>query len=410
MPILAGIGILFLLLIVSVSAEAAAPRPPQTVVMYLDNITSYPSNYDIKGNLTWRLSPDDPDQTNGVFTYSLYQNSTNSGTMTCSATSGPAGSPSGCGWLRVNQTGYSPIAGRAGWVRIAVQFTVTNGGAICNTAYPGNCAFNMTAWNVSAGGIEGYASCNVNLTWTIGGSRDQCGAYITNSPAGIAAFTQAVSNETLQGNLQTKWPLSVNDTNNDTGDFRYRIIAHTTTETGQTIQILNDTDPVTVIDGNGIRIYNHTTGGTYRFTAQYQVRAEDPLTFMVSNFSCQSSVNSGLLNDMNSCNGVSLFTAIPSISETPLFPLVPNVIWTGQHAFGLEGETSTKWLFAAIWIGLLTGIGFWLLGLAGAGGGATISMGTAAIMGLIPFWIVVVVFALGLTAIVIFGSGRSGEA
>lgn len=381
-----------LLVLFSPNADAAGPMPPQTVAIYMDNVTAYPNNLDSQGNITWRLSVDDPDQINGALTYSLYQNTTNPGNTLCSA---PTGEKPACGWVRINRT-YTPIAGRPGWVISSVQFALLGG--TCNTGEPKYaCAFNMTAWK---NGVEGNPSCLLNVTLDLQGSRDQCGAYLLKEPAGISAFVQARSNATTSGNLQSKWPISVNDTNTTIGNLTYRTHVYTLTENGEAIRIGGEIDPRDAnLDGNGHRINNFTIGGTARFFAHFQARAEDPLTFIFSNWTCVARVNTDILNDVSSCNGVSAFTPTPEIAQTgAIFPLV-NVPAFGSK-MGFDAEDS-KLIFGVILMGFVAGIGVWLLGMWGGVAGAFAALGGATMMGLIPVWVTVLIFTMAIVPIVL---------
>lgn len=402
-----GTTILFFSLLVffSPNADAAGPMPPQTMAIYMDNVTATPSNYDSSGNLTFRLSPNDTDQVNGAFTYSLYQNTTNTGATLCNA---PSGTQNGCGWVRINMTpgggGYLPISGRSGWVKIPLQFAILPN--TCNNgpdAY--SCAFNITAWQNT---VEGNPSCLTNLTLADQGAGAQCGAYIIEPPAGISALVQARSNTTSSGNIQSKWPVSINDTDTVYGSLTYRVRMYTLTETGDTIELLNDTDPRdTSLDGGGSRIYNLTTSGTSRYFANFQSQVIDPLTFIQSNWTCVARVNADQFNDVASCNGVDPFEPVPEIAQTgAIFPLVNVPAFGSKMGFA---EEDSSLIFGVLLMGFVAGVGVWLLGLWGGIAGAFAALGGATIMGLIPVWITVLIFTMAIVPIVLLFN-KGGEA
>jgi hypothetical protein len=66
-------------------------------------------------------------------------------------------------------------------------------------------------------------------------------------------------------------------------------------------------------------------------------------------------------------------------------------------------------IFGVILTALILGLGAWLLGPWGALGGGVAGFAGAAVMGLFPLWVVIVVFAVAVAAVVLltFGKGES---
>lgn len=413
----AAVGLIVILLFVSSFALAAAPRPPQTVAMQISSVESFPTNLQIDGNLTYTLSPDDPDQINGSLQYTLYQNSTEQGSLVCGSATGTANR---CGWLRINISSDVPITGRPGWVRAPVTFAFSPGVATCTNFEPYyECGFNMTVWGSS--NQESNPSCLLNVTIVTNGSQGQCGTNILEPPSGIAAKVFSVSNITEEGVIQARWPLSIDDENNTNGNLTYRLLVTSLTERGQPFSLYNQTDTLDTEDESGFRTHNLTSFGTGTFQATFQVRAEDPLTKMFSNFTCQVTLDSGQLGQVNSCNGVSPYTGSSPINDDePLFPMVDVAAYSTSLGLSLE---EGKWLLGTIWILILAGIGAFLGLVAdkaspcagkpncgatilwGMLGGVFIGTGSNGILGLYPWWLIVLIFTICLAAIVFTWKG-----
>lgn len=373
--------------------------------MYQDDVRMLDGQLVSDGWLAWTLSPDDPDQTNGALNYTYYMNTTNPGTLTCSTATGSA---TQCGWLAINITAgaYTPIAERSGWVKIPTTFTFASGSLpACNenSNFSYECAFNMTAHSED-GLEEGNPSCNISLRIDIDESRSQCGNIPLAAPAGIAAKTFVVSTNETEGIIQAKWPLSEDDPNSTVGNLTYRVIGSATSENGDSFILFNQTDPYSAsLDLPGVRVFNESLGGTARYLLTFQARAEDPYNYLISNWTCSATVNTGLENDQNSCNGASLYTGSYGRDGEALFPITnPDDFAT---LTGLPVEAS-YWLFGAIWILFCAGIGAYILGLWGGIGGSTIGFASTAILGLYPYWLVVVVFAVAVAIIVLFNSKK----
>lgn len=376
-----------LLFFLSFSASAQAPTPPQTFVMETRSVVNYASGSSSQEiNVTWTISPEDTDQTNGAFTYSLY--------VRCPSLDG-GGSPY---YARLNLTDAA-ISARPGWLQRSTPLSL--GTPFCGL---GTLDFNMTAWN---GTFQSSPSCGVNITADrmesssiFFGNKSitnhgQCGSNITRAPTGIASQVQAFANSTQNGRLRLKWPVSTSDVNLTVGNFTYRVRGF------EAFEFLNETDPTTGIDANGLRQQDVTLFDNASLNVKFQAAAWDPSTRMRSNWTCAVGITT-IYGETNVCGNVETFSPLNSLvgSGTVLFPWVaPAALATD---WGLAQDLA-PWFFGFIWIAIITGIGFWLANGPGMVVGGLVGLGSAGLFGLIPLWLIILIFALlAAVAIMLF--------
>lgn len=363
-----------LLLSPSAAASATVPAPPPAFVLWNYATDYYPApvgSFDARMNVTWQLSPDDPDQVNGVLNYTLYANQTAYVT----------------GWLPFYNFTHFPIPDVPGWVYGNADFTDTTQNGTFFKAY------NMTATNSTASAPNtGAISCLLTVNVGPGNGHDQCGTNI-QPPSGASARIAVVgTREAIEAVTNLTWALSPDDTNITHGNFSYRVVA-----TLDGITQANFTDPTDAGDDDGLRHYNQTSTGGASNAYQYQFRAEDNAgTHRWSNLSCAVTANTGHLYETNTCGNLGDSFAFDT--DGPTFPMV-NV---PALATGL-GITSTQaglLLFGLFTFALVVG-GYFKAGVVGAFLGLILGIAASASLALIPLWIIVAIVMVAASVIVL---------
>lgn len=403
------LGLLGILLLPSAAAIAAPLPPGAAFVGQLTTTTNYNGgapggggvNFDGTANVTWMLSPSDPDQINGTFTYSLYE--TNLAAL-------PPIGPN----LRVNLTpgaAYLPVPGRAGWVYFNVQQAASGGS---------NYSYNMTAWQA---GVESASSCAFTLDYrglvsdrlyapnATGTAHEQCGSPAAGfpqirPPPGVSAVVNQTATATTAGSIDFRWLLSPDDPNATVGNFSYRMFMFTTSYNVTAIGANLGYDAVGSNDGAGQRFYEQVTGGTAPFTAEFQVRAEDASgTHQWSNLSCVAVVASGNLYEANGCGLLSSPSVTGSLGG-PYFPFLDVPSFAASVGLSVDG---VGWLLGGLLIFTVALAAFADARFIGVVVGAALGFGAAVALGLIPIWFVIVVFLI-CAGIVVLSVRSSGGA
>jgi hypothetical protein len=386
------------------SSSVQATSPPPTFVLETRSVTFINDGASISPmNVTWRVSPEDPDQINGSFTYSLYAR--------CPTVA--------AGYVRFNLTDV-PLPGRTGWLERSTNLNL--GPPFCGL---GTLDFNMTAWN---GTDQSSPSCPLNVTIDRMEStsiffanktivnQGQCGDRITIAPGGIAAQVKQTVNFTRDENsvafvptlVDVKWPISVNDTNQTVGDFNYAMQTSVIGNDGSISLSGIELDPRqtgTNGDGGGYRIRHIVYPDGLSNKLNYRVSAWDPVTRMRSNFTCAASIDTAINGSSSQCGDVDAFAALNGLMSgtTVLFPFVPAASIATD--FGLP-QALAPWFLGIVWIGFLAGLGLWIAQAPGVMVGGIIGLGSAGMMGLIPLWLIILVFAaLAAFALIYYKSG-----
>lgn len=392
------------LLLAPVAAAVPAPVP---ALVALNPSTSYfaqpAGDFQSSTNLTWVLSPDDPDQINGSLNYTLWQNWPG-----INAANQPGN------WAPVYNLSHQPVPNRPGWVYAGnvgiAAVTDTNGTLFVSR--------NMTVSVVgSITNPTSAPSCVVQINEAAAaGGHDQCGTPILAAPAGVMANVNVTYQypSPAPGNINVSWPVSTGEPNVSAPSvLNYRVLVQEPTQNQGLVTLINITDPLDGDDSIGNRSLAIQTG--FNTTAanapnlQVMVRAEDPLTHQFSNYSCTTTVDPQALNQVTGCGALSNGNGQGlTLGLTPVFPGLNVPVWESQA--GLSA-TNGGWLLGALVVALLV-FGGWLFTRDARGGSIGFALGVAAAvkMNLWQVWVIVVIFGVGLALIVRAYSGNKGVA
>lgn len=388
------------LLFLAPLCAAATPRAPGAVVLDVSSWTqtTLPSGrlqYQWNANLSWSLSPDDPDQTNGSLDYTVYQNvSVNAtGLASCTATANYFCT----GWLPIFNS--TPTAGTCsrGWACISLSY-------VGNTPSLGD-LFNgtMGTYNVTARSAQNersLGSCIVNVdtlntTNASPSGHDQCGYPQIRAPSGASALVTLVGNASVASQIDVRANLSADDPNSTQGNLSYRILLYTQDYDVNSSGADLGLDPRTAADQNGVRLNTLTIGGSSPGVVFVQWRAEDPLTHQWSNLSCSVSVNTANPGASSAC-GV-LGDATNTTQGSPTFPMFDVTTFANNSGISL---TLASWLLIGVLAAFFIFIAFALAGAEGAVAvGATV-LPFAYVLNLLPLWALVLLFVLAAISLV----------
>lgn len=393
-----------LLVLLFLAPHAAAAAPPQAVVLQANSSTpaaNPPGSYQVFYNLTWRVSPDDPDQINGSLNYVIWYNTTNV--------------PSG--WLIVyNNTNPDKVPLHPGWFKtqFSLQGPRLEYGLESGTFLSRNVTLNMTVWNASDSTMS-LESCSVrgfdapNYYSTAGGSdltnvHDQCGLQsFIQDPPGVSARVN-IPSTTGNSSTQIRWNISIADLNQTAGNLTYRVFVSTpdynVTRPGANL----GADPTGADDASAIRQFWFNTSGRQPAQLLIQIRAEDPLSFQWSNLSCAVSVHTDRIYEETTC-GLMGNSAGATVGG-PTFPLIADVPGLASN-MGLSTD-ALGWILAGVFLFAVMGGGFWAAGLVGAFAAGSLGVACVALMGLIPLWFVVVVFLVAAVVVFLMSGGGGG--
>lgn len=367
------------------TSMAAAPRGVDALVAESISVAyqaAPPSFFDSKLNLTWRLSPDDPDQSVGAFNYTLYDNRTLSAT----------------GWFPTYNLSRTPVPGRPGWVyngNLQIASTATDSSYVIG--------YNMTVQDVfSASPNVSAPSCLLTFEAAQPGAHTQCG-WTIEPPRGVSALVDSlVRLESSQVTDTTfRWRLSVNDTDQTNGSFDYWFFYGLSPET------MFRNDETQSVDTPGVRRLTMETskaaGEAFHEYARFVAR--DPMTHQRSAYSCTVQVLGGAIYRASTCGDIQ----VPSggfVGDGPTFPLI-NV---PEAADTLDlPESVLAGILAAILVFGFISLGWLFAEVVGATVGGVGSVGLAAELGLIPIYTLIVAFLLAMVIIVAYFR-RGGEA
>lgn len=375
-----GAALLFLLLLPSVGALAPAPVP--SLVAEVERVSFYaspPTQFEAFVNLTWRLSPDDPDQSVGAFNYSLYSNRTTYST----------------GWLPQYNLSRIPIPARPGWVYARVDF------ADYATEQSFVRAYNLTVRApLNAAPNVSTPSCLVSIDAARNGSFSQCGDGI-EPPVGVSALVdRAASASDSQTNTTFRWRPSANDTNQSSPEFDYWLY-----QGRDPTRLRYYKDPPTLESPGVLRstVTSYTTVGE-TFPHYAFVVARDPLTHQRSDASCTVHVLGGAMYRAGTCGDIEV-PAGGFVGGGPTFPLL-DVAATADALDMPEGMLAG--VLAATLVLAFACMG-WAAGrIVGASVGGLGSLGFATALGLMPLYVLILVFLLSMVLIV-FSIKRGGQ-
>lgn len=353
------------------SALAARPEAPPTVAIDVTAATSWLNagvpQYSGTVNVTFLLSPDDPDQSAGDPTYTEYVTGLSPGTLT-----------------------VSPAA-RAGWVYYSTSYgPFTDATAIVT--------WNIT-WNDGSGAEgESAPSCEVTIDFRILGDHDQCDPESLGTPRAPTGLNGIIVEELTptEGRTDLRWTVSQDDPDQAQGDFTY-VVRFRNDDYPEGTYSEND-DPTDASDADGIRYYMDEYGGGASFVVTYDVFAKDPRTRLWSGYSCAIMLDQDAIHYQDSCGNLT----VPDVTLNPGGPQFPLVnVTAGAEAFGLSTVTFGLILGAGT---ILAGaaLGFATAGPVGAGVMGTVAVAFAAALNLFPAWAIVVLFLAAVGIAVTF--------
>jgi hypothetical protein len=426
-------------------------RPPPDVVAQIVQVPAvFPSNGYSNLSVTFKLSPDDPNQVSGSFVYNLtiyVCGKTPNGAAAC-ASHTACGSPAapGCGtifpWTDAGSgsgCALEPVPHRRGWVQCAnirqahwQNYTIGQTFPISGIQYP---VFNISV-NASNPGISAAVpSCNVQVAiWKspmqfnvselgnvsspgAGPGHAQCGpSPVLPPPGGTTLYdVTPIINASSSGKIIATWQTSVGDWNRSRGNVTYRPFL---TIPGE----FNETDPqaaLAVVTGGGVNGTMQTPiiTGPPQSQVMLEVRAEDSWsltnggywngTYWWSSLSCPAIVQTGKPLDLENC-GTS--TYIPVIGGgQPSFP--------GLNVPALATSSNVP----AANLGLALGF-FMIMGLVAFAKyyAGSLAGGAAGLLGLalayawndVGGWVLVVIFmaSVALVVFVVPAGGRAARA
>lgn len=376
----------FLLLFVSLfvaifaTGTAAALMPVPHVVLEVTSAELVSSSnlsnpvYRTDFVLNWKLSPDDPDQVNGDYEYRWIWNGTDFGPIS-----------------------GTPIAGRAGWLHL---FPQTSGND------PGVHGITIVA-NDTATQTASVPSCLVTAEFRINLWHSECGNDTLETVPGVSAV---VTNESVEGEsgaiAAIRWKPSPDDPDQTNGSFSYWLYGgicptldqcEWENEIGLTLNLTYGTYSV---ESAGVFLTSIEQGIAPGGTIPLNVwlLARDNLTLQRSEFSCKVFVQNGALYERMACGEMPVpgggFAAISGAS----FPFV-NMTFL-QEESGLSETVLSAIFGGATVLGIAT-MGYLGAKTVGATVGALLSIALIASLGLMPGWLLVVLFMGALTLLVI---------
>ena len=371
------------------SALAATIEPVPAFVVQVASTQTYTTPqgaFSAQNNFTFMLSPSDPDQVTGSLNYTIWENDTTAN-----------------GWTELNcysvgNCNRGAIPGRPGWVYILAD--VGTAAFSEGPIQPGEIdtyVFNVTAHTLTESSV---GSCLASVEQRLNGSHGQCGAPQIFAPLGVAATVLSrPSNAT--SNIEVRWPLSLNDTNQTQGNFSYRVFYDYSGPAG--LNVVNATlglDPYQAgYDLNGTRLFNSSWGLGGSVQLGFRIRAEDPLTHQWSNVTCTALVNAQNVLESGGCGSLSAYTtSLPSIAPGPTFPMLD--IPAQAATMGIDSAT-LGYLVAGLFSGILMILGYLVAREVGILIAGALSFAFGAALGLVPPWLVVVGFTLSVSIIVI---------
>lgn len=421
MPLGAGLrvaGIFFLVVLSGVllgTVSASKPQPPQALVLDLVGFANQTQGVWVaRYNFTFQLATDDPDQSVGSFGYTL------------------------CGGTNISSTGYACTStnasrtptGRAGWVYVGVADATdacSPGQACVN--YAPSFTYNVTAWN----GTDQNVGCSLTAALdkvspflnepnnNVGSESAtaplvisqtgyySCG-YQPNASAGVAAIVSTPYGSSLAVPSVTNvtWRLSEQDPDQTTGALDYYLFHRYTNppQAGLVQRGVRDT-PGGALDSAGVRGTNVTGFGAVgqTNTLYLQVYARDNLTHVRTNLSCIAAVTEGVAFATGNCGNLLPDSAGGQIASGPAFPMLDVAAF--QASTGLS-SAATGYLLAGVMIACLGGGGFLVAQKAGGVIGLVLSVIAIASLGLVPLWLLIVVF-LGFASVIVlfFSAGKT---
>lgn len=380
--LLGGAGILLLALLLAPLATAAAPRPVEQIVFENEQVSFYPSppnSFSYAVNMTWKLSPDDPNQVTGAFNYTIYRNQTSYPT----------------GWIPAYNFSRAAVPGRLGWV-----YSLNTGAdSAVSQSF-------VTGWNISvqnpmsASPNVAGPTCLLSVDLAVNGSFYQCGPLI-EAPRGVSAIVEtAATSSSSQTNTTFRWRLSVNDTNQTSGAFTYWLYV------GAQPDRLTRFTGTPSLDSTGVlrlTVDSYTTQGV-TFQQYAQVRARDPLTHQRSNLSCTVQILGGSIYRASVCGDISS-PAGGFLSDGATFPMID--VSDMADATEIDEDLLAGLLGTLLVLGF-TGMGFAAARVVGAIVGGIGSLGFATVLGLAPIYVLVVIF-LGSMAVIVLTIARGGS-
>lgn len=379
---------LFLIILTTAKAQVSAP---ESIVFEVESVwfTEPPGTFQANASLTFTLSQYDPDQTNGAFQYTYYLYNPD-----------PAFAPTR--WVRLNFSD-SPVTYRTGWVKH--QSLSFSGMPI--QGYLNNISFNMTAWN---SGTESGPSCMINVTdLRIVGTHVECGHRL-DAPSGIGVVgvrAAQVADDpegpiSIPALTDSRWHFSPDDPNSTVSNLTYYLHVGADINTMQ-----NYTGMIPNWRSNGVFNYTvetFTSQANARFPFYAKVQARDNFTRQVSNFSCTAYVSGGSIRESGAC-GTFLTDLTTGVGNEAHFPFL-NLTDTAER-MGTDTDFIGPILGAMVVLGLAS-MGFVAGGMVIGTALLLVGIPFIVTMGLMPYWVVILIF-LGMLSVVVLSFAKGGS-
>lgn len=195
-----------------------------------------------------------------------------------------------------------------------------------------------------------------------------------------------------QGKIRFTWPISDNDPDSEVGEYEYRLYRD---------GIFTAVDPITALDGNGIRVFDYAEGAGGIHT--YAVLAYNTTLGLEGPISCTIVIDEDELSDAASCGDQTTPSGSGGTIGDPTFPGLD--IDDTSAALGIS-SSALAWFLGLIIIAACT-VAFVGLSKGRAPGifggmGAVVGLGVSIGFSLIPIWFAVFAALLALAALVLF--------
>lgn len=405
------------LLIAGTASAQDAPDPPGSVVLNVYNVTGYDGPGDhwiVRYNLTFQLSPSDPDPINGALNYTRYTYGN--------------GNPLFNAPLALT---IAPVPSHPGWV-MATADMVAVGCPTCTDSSTDGLRdasfFNVivTANDTTVPGPqygESIPSCAANLTGTqlrrlalpspTPRGHAQClgtgpvNSTNVNGTTGLSVLVTDIGDGTVADpntDVELTWTTSLSDPLNTTsGNYSYWWIETLSAQPLGPLDCFCAIDTTNTNDANARRQHNFQIASDPQL-ATYWILVEDPFTRQWSNLSCSVAVSTERFFAANRCGSFGAGVA-DAPTGTPQFPLLNVTQFTDATGFSTAGAL---WFLSGALILALGLGGYMAAGPIGGAAAGILSIPLVVVLNLVAEWWMILVFFLAASVLVFFFS-RGGD-
>lgn len=426
------LGLTLLATLTLFAVASAAPAPVNATVFQGYNVTSNAGPDDswvARYNVTWRVSPDDPDQINGSLVYYRYDvvrdanglyvesptNYIGSFNFTSGLTNHPV--PNNPGWLWSLTTWTGCRTTGCTWQdNKSIDSYVIANDTVSNSTFP--CA--PVSTNISQ---LRYLNTSGNQTHPVR-SHFQCGEPLPAPVPGLQARVLHVGNATAYDPTSTidlKWKTSPDDPNaNGTGNWTYWMSMafedglpvfdrKCTDGTGSgffaaIVLVYCKADNVTGSDASGTRQASFEVVSVYE-QVSFAIIAQNNATHQQAPMSCVLVIDTTRTLNVGSCGIYG--STVAGLDGEPTFPLLDVPAWTAATGFRAD---LVPWLLAAVLTLIMTVGGFVSTQGSPVGGGVgfVLSFPAGFLCFLLPAWFLILLFFAA--ALVIWFLAKPGGA